>query len=181
MKMMFLVDGDNNINDGLAGIDMLSEDDTVLIFHQKGAALTKIKTKTGNSKAEIQFIESAKNGKNSIDFQIIAELGVLIGKQEIEFAYVISHDKGYEAPISALKKRYSKTFKEIDLRESIEKCLKLPFVLRATTKSELSSALTKEYGSAQGNLIYNHIKSIFTKSCDLKTVDKDSKLNVEQA
>jgi hypothetical protein len=41
MKMIFLIDGDNNINEGLTGIDMLSQEDTVLIFHQKGAALTK--------------------------------------------------------------------------------------------------------------------------------------------
>ena len=180
MKMIFLVDGDNNINDGLSGIDMLSQDDTVLIFHQKGAALTKIKTKTGKSKAEIKFIESAKSGKNSIDFQIIAELGVLIGKQEVEFAYIISHDKGYDVPIASLKKRYSKAFKEIDLRESIEKCLKLPFVLKASTKNELSSAFIKEYGNAHGNLIYNHIKSIFTKMNDTKNVDEDSKLNGNQ-
>ena len=110
MKMIFLVDGDNSIKDGLSGIDMLSQEDTVLIFHQKGAALAKIKTITEKSKAEIKFIESAKSGKNSIDFQIIAELGVLIGKQEVEYAYIISHDKGYEAPITALKMRYSKAF-----------------------------------------------------------------------
>ena len=134
MKMMFLVDGDNNINEGLIGIDMLSQEDAVLIFHQKGAALTNIKKKTEKSKANIQFYESAKGGKNSIDFQIIAELGVLIGKNEVEFAYIISHDKGYISPIAALKKRYSKAFKEVDVKESIEQCLKLPFVLKAETK-----------------------------------------------
>jgi hypothetical protein len=26
MKMIFLIDGDNNINEGLTGIDMLSQD-----------------------------------------------------------------------------------------------------------------------------------------------------------
>ena len=36
MKMIFLVDGDNNIGTGLKGVDMLSDQDTVLIFYQKG-------------------------------------------------------------------------------------------------------------------------------------------------
>ena len=43
MKMIFLVDGDNNIGTGLKGIEMLSEQDTVLVFYQKeGLALSKI-------------------------------------------------------------------------------------------------------------------------------------------
>lgn len=166
MKMIFLVDGDNNVNEGLTGIDMLSEEDSVLIFHQKGNAPTKNKKEIERSKANIQLIESAKAGKNSIDFQIIAELGVLIGKNEVEFAYIISHDKGYAAPIAAMKKRYAKEFKEVDVKESIEECLKLPFVLKATTKNELSTALVKEYGNAHGSMIYNHLKSIFTKPND---------------
>jgi hypothetical protein len=168
MKMMFLIDGDNNINSGLNGIEMLSAEDTVLIFHNKEMSLAKIKSRVDKSKAEVQYIESAKDGKNSIDFQIIAELGVLVGKNEVEFAYIISHDKGYSASIVALKKRYSKAFKEVALKESIEECLKLAFTLKATTKQELCNAFVKEYGVAQGSLIYNHLKSIFNASSEIK-------------
>ena len=42
MKMIFLVDGDNNIGTGLKGVDMLAKEDTVLIFYQKGLPLNKI-------------------------------------------------------------------------------------------------------------------------------------------
>ena len=38
MKTIFLVDGDNNIGTGLTGVDMLSDQDTVLIFYQRGKA-----------------------------------------------------------------------------------------------------------------------------------------------
>jgi hypothetical protein len=164
MKMMFLVDGDNNVTSGLNGIEMLSKEDTVLIFHKKGMALTKIKKRVSQSKADVQFIESVKDGKNSIDFQIIAELGVLVGKNEVEFAYIISHDKGYLASIEALKKRYAKAFVEVSLEESIETCLKLAFMLKASSKQGLCNALVKEYGSAQGSLLYNHLKAIFINS-----------------
>ncbi len=34
-------------------------------------------------------------------------------------------------------------------------------MLRAKTKQELHTALIKEYGNAQGGLIYNHLKQIF--------------------
>lgn len=162
MKMMFLVDGDNELANGLNGVEMLSEEDTVLIFYSKGMKLAKVKQRCSASKADIQFIESVKAGKNSIDFQIVAELGVLVGKKEVEYAYIISKDKGYEASIAALNKRYTKVFKEISLKNCIEECLKLSFMLRAKTKQELHSALVKEYGNAHGVLIYNHLKQIFT-------------------
>ncbi len=166
MEMMFLVDGDNELTTGLNGIEMLSEEDSVLIFYSKGMQLAKVKKRCSASKANIQFVESVKTGKNSVDFQIIAELGVLVGKSEVEYAYIISKDKGYEAPIAALNKRYAKVFNEIALKNSIEACLKLPFMLRAKTKQELHTALVKEYGNAQGSLIYNHLKQIFKTAAE---------------
>ena len=73
MKMIFLVDGDNNIGTGLKGVDMLSNQDTVLIFYQKekGLPLTKLQKLCAGTAADVQYIESVRGGKNSIDFQII--------------------------------------------------------------------------------------------------------------
>ena len=162
MKMIFLVDGDNNIGTGLKGIDMLSEQDAVLIFYQKaGLALTKIQKLCAGTRAEVQYIESVRGGKNSIDFQIITELGVLVGKREADYAYVISQDKGYAASIDALRTRYADAFQEVALRPSIEDCLHLPFVLKAATRQDLQNALVKEYGAAQGGMLYNHLKGVF--------------------
>lgn len=162
MKMIFLVDGDNNIGTGLKGIDMLSEEDAVLVFYQKsGLALSKIQKLCAGTKADVQYVESVRGGKNSIDFQIITELGVLVGKQEADYAYVISQDKGYEASIDALRARYADAFQEVALRPSIEDCLHLPFVLKADSRQDLQNALVKEYGAAQGGALYNHLKAIF--------------------
>lgn len=159
--MVFLVDGDNNIGTGLKGVDLLSEKDTVLIFHKKGLSLTKIKALCAGSRADVQYVESVRGGKNSIDFQIITELGVLVGKGEADYAYVISQDKGYEASISALRTRYAETFREVALRPSIEDCLQLSFLLRASNRQELSEGLAQEYGEAQGALLYTHLRQIF--------------------
>ena len=160
--MIFLVDGDNNIGTGLKGIDMLSRQDTVLVFYQKtGLALSKIEKLCTGTQASVQYIESVRGGRNSIDFQIITELGVLVGRGETDYAYVISQDKGYAASIDALRTRYADAFREVDLRPSIEACLPLPFLLRAASRQELQSALEKEYGAAQGGLLYGHLKALF--------------------
>ena len=160
--MIFLVDGDNNIGTGLKGIEMLSEQDTVLIFYQKeGLALSRIQKLCAGTAADVQYIESVRGGRNSIDFQIITELGVLVGRREADYAYVISQDKGYAASIDALRARYANAFQEVALRPSIESGLHLPFILRSADRQELCNALVKEYGSAQGCVLYNHLKRIF--------------------
>ena len=163
MKTIFLVDGDNNIGTGLTGVDMLSDQDTVLIFYQKekGLALSKLQKLCAGTAADVQYIESVRGGKNSIDFQIITELGVLVGKREADYAYVISQDKGYAASIDALRARYADAFQEVDLRPSIEDCLHLPFILKAANRQDLRNALARECGEAQGSALYNRLKQIF--------------------
>lgn len=161
MKMIFLVDGDNNIGLGLQGIDLLTEEDTVLIFYGKGQPVANIQKLCGKTKANVQYLESVKGGRNSIDFQIITELGVLVGRGEADFAYVISQDKGYEAAISALYARYAPTFREVALRPSIQECARAAFLLRASTKEELANTLLRQYGPVQGVLAYEHLSALF--------------------
>ena len=92
MKMIFLVDGDNNIGTGLQGIDLLTAVDSVLGVFGMGQSLSNVKLLCAGTKAQVQYLESVKGGKNSLDFQIITELGVLVGRGEADFAYVISQD-----------------------------------------------------------------------------------------
>ena len=162
MNMIFLVDGDNNIGTGLKGADQLTPDDSILVFYQRtGLALSKIKELCRGSRAKIQYLESVKGGKNSIDFQIITELGVLVGRGEADCAYVISQDKGYEAAMSALRVRYSGAFREVALRPSIASCLRASFLLRAATPMDLRTALRREFGEAQGAAAYQHLEELF--------------------
>lgn len=161
MKMLFFIDGDNNITTGLNGIQHLTEEDTVLVFHSQGMALSKIRARCATSRAKVSFIESVKDGKNSVDFQIVAELGVRIGKNEVQFAYIISQDQGYVPSITMLKKCYGDLFCEIGLADSIESCLNLTFLLRTRTRLELYTSLCREYGDAKGDLVFKHLKELF--------------------
>lgn len=162
MKMIFLVDGDNNIGTGLQGIDLLTAEDTVLVFFGKGQSLANVKKLCAGTKAQVQYLESVKGGKNSLDFQIITELGVLVGRGEADFAYVISQDKGYEAAMSALHARYASTFREVALRPSIQDCLQAAFLLRAGTRRSWPAALARQYGPVQGQLAYEHLEALLT-------------------
>ena len=167
--MIFLVDGDNNIGTGLKGIEMLSEQDTVLVFYQKeGLALSKIQKLCAGTSADVQYIESVRGGRNSIDFQIITELGVLVGRREADYAYVISQDKGYAASIDALRARYADAFQEVDLRPSIEDCLHLPFILKAANRQDLRNALA--------SALYSHLKQIFQGSEESAEAEKPAKV-----
>ncbi len=161
MNMIFLVDGDNNIGTGLQGIDLLTADDTVLVFYGKGQSLSSVQKLCAGTKAQVQYLESVRGGKNSIDFQIITELGVLVGKQEADYAYVISQDKGYAASIDALRARYADAFQEVALRPSIESCLHLAFMRRAATAAELKEGMVREYGQAQGQALFDHLQALF--------------------
>ena len=161
MKMIFLVDGDNNIGTGLQGIDLLTAEDSVLIFYGKGQSTASIQKLCANTRAQVQFLESVKSGRNAIDFQIITELGVLIGRGEADFAYVISQDRGYEAAVGALWARYAGTFQEVALRPSIQSCLRASFLIRAASREELARALDQEFGEVQGRLAYAHLESLF--------------------
>lgn len=161
MHMIFLVDGDNHLAEGLQGIDLLSADDTVLIFYGKGQPLSRIEKLCQNTQANVQYLESVRSGRNSIDFQIITELGVLVGRGEAEFAYVISQDRGYESAISVLRQRYAATFRDVARRPSIESCLQAAFLLKPTTQTELCQSLEKTFGSQQGMLVYRHLEALF--------------------
>ena len=175
MKMIFLVDGDNNIGTGLQGIDLLTAEDTVLVFFGKGQTLANVKKLCAGTKAQVQYLESVKGGKNSLDFQIITELGVLVGRGEADFAYVISQDKGYEAAMSALHARYASTFREVALRPSIQDCLQAAFLLRAGTREELAAALARQYGPVQGQLAYEHLEALLTPPPVHKAASKPGK------
>ena len=179
MKKVFLIDGDNNINLGLRGIEMLTEDSYVMIFHSKAMEITKFKKKLAGCRAQIDFIESVRSGKNSLDFQITTELGFLSHNKDLESAFIISCDKGYDAAVDYVKSRYSSKFKELDRKESNFDTFQLAFALKAKTAAELNHALMKEYGPEHGTMVFNHLQSLFGAAPSAKTVSAVEEPKVE--
>ncbi len=160
-NMLFLIDGDNYLLDGLAGVELLPDAATVMIFHHKTLNLNKVKAVTNKSAAEIIFIESVRDGKNSVDFQIITELGVLIGQGKVDYAYIISRDQGFLSSIETLKRRHTDSFRDIILEKSIESCMRFAAIFRAETKDELRMFLHSEYGDEIGRAVFDKLDMLF--------------------
>lgn len=96
-KRAILVDYENVVNEGLAYVDRLSEENKVIIFYSKNANSMTFQThqKLMESKATIEYMEVTVGGRNALDIQLATYLGYLAGKSDAEEYYMISKDNGF--------------------------------------------------------------------------------------
>ncbi len=103
MKRYFLIDLENVGHTFLGGIDKLTVEDTLVIFHNMthGKNISpSIISKLDNTKAKIQQINILNREKNAMDFTICTQLGFLIAKEGTKAQYfIVSMDKGYDAAL----------------------------------------------------------------------------------
>jgi hypothetical protein len=95
----FLVDYENVGNcDGLHGVDVLSENDTLIIFYSNccGKIRYDFLQAIKESDCDFKIMKLQNTGKNALDFYIATECGVLSEKGETQLA-IISNDKGFKA------------------------------------------------------------------------------------
>lgn len=80
----FFIDYENVKNQGLNGIERLSETDAVIIFYSQNANTITFDThkKLCDSRADIRFECVDVGTKNSLDFQLATYIGYVIGKTE---------------------------------------------------------------------------------------------------
>ncbi len=86
MKTAFLVDFENVGEQGLNGSEKLSETDSIVIFYRGKISLAS---------GVYQLFRSTRQGKNALDFEIVAHMGYLIGQDKNREIVIISKDKGY--------------------------------------------------------------------------------------
>jgi hypothetical protein len=95
----FLVDYENVGNcDGLRGVDVLSESDTLIIFYSECCRKIRYDFLKAIQESDCYFkiMKLQNTGKNALDFYIAAECGILSEKGETQLA-IISKDKGFKA------------------------------------------------------------------------------------
>jgi hypothetical protein len=94
------------------------------------------------SRSELNIIQVATIGDNSLDFSLAVEMGILhkTEAKEVEF-YVLSKDKGFDFAVEYLKKRHGRKVKRV---ESLE-FLVTPEARQKTSKSEQSKILNQFY------------------------------------
>ena len=179
-RRTFFIDSENNINTCLQGIESLSEDDLVLVFHRESNLSQKQKSSIANSKARVEWILCQDSGvKNSLDVQLIAELSRRIACGEIENGYIISQDQGYNPAIHYLLNRYSEDFRFLGLKRSIDEFLLSDALVSSDTRNDIHEALVRYAGRVVGSAMYRTIRAVFdrTSGSDETTLPFGGKLD----
>lgn len=120
MKRCFLVDYENVNEGGLLGSEGLKEDDVIILFDSEFSVINEkeLEFEKSITKAKILKMTSQLKGKNSLDFQLVSYLGLLIGNNEHCEYNIISGDKGF---LSAINLIYNCTGRSVGLFETIER------------------------------------------------------------
>ncbi len=104
--MIFLVDYENVSNAGLKGIENLTESDSIVIFLRENSTFSaKTHIMLEKTKAKKEYIFVKIKGKNALDFQLVAYLGILCANNNKEQFCVVSNDQGFESAVKFLKAR----------------------------------------------------------------------------
>ena len=114
MKSIYFIDYENVGPKGLRGIEQLTSSDEVYFFHYSGTGDVKYDNlhNLAISKARTQIIRLSTHDKNAMDFQIVAMMGLLVGKYEEKAVYnIVSNDKGYLSAVECLKNTVSTKLK----------------------------------------------------------------------
>ena len=108
MGKYILIDTENVNVASLAGVEKLKEEDRIFLFLSNNSRndyndknLQKIKTN-----ASVQQIQVMSGIKNSLDFQLVSFLGLMIGEhRHLELSrdyYIVSNDQGFLSSINLL-------------------------------------------------------------------------------
>ena len=120
MKRYFLVDYENVNDSGLLGFEALKEDDIIILFDSRFSMINEneLEFKKSITKAKILKMTSQIRGKNSLDFQLVSYLGLLIGNDKNCEYNIISKDRGF---LSAINLIWNCTGKDVGLFSCIER------------------------------------------------------------
>lgn len=106
MKRILLIDKENTGKRFLNGLEQLTQNDKIIIFHYEkaGEINQDILLPLSKCKAAVEIIKMNTHTKNAMDFQICTYVGYLYNqyKNTAEY-YIVSDDKGYGASIEFLK------------------------------------------------------------------------------
>ena len=139
--MFYLVDFENVKNEGMLGLENLSEEDMLIIFYSKNVNTISINNhiKLEKTKFKKEYIETKVATNNALDFQLVSYLGFLIAKYPDSSYAIISKDRGFEAVIHFWKE------KEIDIDIFVNlSCETIQSEKVQIEKAHNNSALRKE-------------------------------------
>ncbi|MEG0857431.1 MAG: PIN domain-containing protein [Terrisporobacter sp.] len=189
MRNIFLVDTENVNLTSLNYAGSLNEDDLIVLFLSKMTSSTsynKKKLDLLNTKAKVLKVPVITGRKNSLDFQLVTYLGVLIGehtsKGEINNYYIISKDQGYLASISMLNnclkqsveliKSISELYEDDNLEDIyVDKFIEQGFTDRTALKMFFILTTSKDFVTAYNKFVYVFNNYNIVDKCEKILVD----------
>lgn len=116
---LFFIDSENGFERLIDGCENLNPSDRIIVFHRGGVS-KKSKARLDLSSAQLEWIGCVDPGvKNSMDFQIVAELASRLVQTGFEEGYVISNDKGFAPALHFLKQHVATAKCELALAPTI--------------------------------------------------------------
>ncbi len=169
MKRIFLVDTENVNITALSSANKLNEEDIIILFVTERTNLFQFgrdKLKCLNTKSNILKIDVTTGVKNSLDFQLVSYLGLIIGQHRYEANnyYIVSKDRGFLSSINLLEnctdhkiqliKSISELFEEDDeVDNMIDKFIEKGFRAKTAIKMTLILAGSKSLLDAQDRFL----------------------------
>ncbi len=118
-NVLYLVDGDNHVYEGLDGLDKIGTFGKVLVFVSQPGLRDNLRRKYGG-KINIIMVNP---GENAVDNRIKAILGNKVkNRKTYQKIYVISQDKGYKALVERYQRKYGLSAGYLALRKAIKYC-----------------------------------------------------------
>lgn len=187
---LYLIDYENVGDAGLDGANTLSESDKVVVFYGEQIRSIPFErhVELMQSKATFEHIGTHKVAKNYLDFQLSTYLGYLIMRDNATEVCVVSNDKGFGSIVDFWQERNVKIRQQNRIKvrqvraqrglpdrykQRINAAIRFDnvpveryriiydVVAKSKDKLELNNSLEKLFDSAQGGLIYNHVKDIY--------------------
>ena len=114
LKNLYLIDGDNHINEATERIDLADDTDCIKLYFSQKGLYDKWKEKN-SPHTEVYFVKSEHAGDQAVDNRIKE----VLKDQAIDYdeVYVISHDKGYDETIQRLRCQLHRKKDKLDRRE----------------------------------------------------------------
>lgn len=183
---LYFLDHENIGSQGLKGIELLTKNDEIIIFTYPRFGLnSKIVKILEENNVKYKLISQTIHTKNSLDFKIVAYIGMEIGKGKNKEFVILSKDNGYSAAMELFKEKNVKIVEAGTIKkgrsklsqaipsENLEKVIKENNLTKnkeeiinafneATTLAQLHNKLQKIQNNKVN--IYALIKPIYKKS-----------------
>lgn len=102
---LFFIDSENGFERLIEGCENLNPNDLVVVFF-RGSVPKQVRLSLEFSPAQVEWITCVDPGiKNSMDFQIVADLALRLTLSGFDEGYVVSCDKGFNPALHYLKQQ----------------------------------------------------------------------------